>query len=282
MKKVAKTIGAAFCTALFMLSAMPVIVSAESVKSGDYTYEVQGGDVIIMRYDGDEENVIVPETLDGKKVTAIGSKAFQMNGDLVSVEISDGVKTIGDHAFAIDHSLESITLPATVTDVAEAAFQQCESLTTLNFAGDETTWNAITFGSENEAITALKPNYNVELTKQEEAAASSETASSEITSSAAASSEITSSAAASSEITSSAAASSAATSSVSTASTASAATTTTTTGETSAAEEPVSQGSSVNIAYVVGGILVGIAVLDIIYWSVKKTPEVREDDKTNP
>ena len=272
MKKVAKTIGAAFCTALFMLSAMPVIVSAESVKSGDYTYEVQGGDVIIMRYDGDEENVIVPETLDGKKVTAIGSKAFQMNGDLVSVEISDGVKTIGDHAFAIDHSLESITLPATVTDVAEAAFQQCESLTTLNFAGDETTWNAITFGSENEAITALKPNYNVELTKQEEAAASSETASSEITSSAAASSEITSSAAASS----------AATSSVSTASTASAATTTTTTGETSAAEEPVSQGSSVNIAYVVGGILVGIAVLDIIYWSVKKTPEVREDDKTNP
>lgn len=273
MKRIAKIIGASFGTALLMLSMMPITCSAEGSKSGDFIYEVQGGDVVITRYDGEDEDVLIPATVDGQKVTVIGAKAFQMNADLVSVEVPDGVTKIEDHAFAIDKGLETVTLPATLTDIGDDAFQQCTSLTTVNFAGDESAWSAITIGAENESLTDITPNYNASLTEQEDTSSSEESSaaeSSEETSSA----EATSSAeeTSSTEETSSAEAASSET--VSSEAASSAAADTTTTGATDAlettSEEPVPQGSGVNIAYVMGGILVGIAVLDIIYWSVKK------------
>ena len=271
MKKIAKIIGASIGTALLLLSMTPIVGSAEGTTSGDYTYEIQGGDVVITNYNGEDEDVVVPAELDGKKVTAIGKEAFQMNADLVSVEIPDGVKTIGDHAFAIDTSLETITLPATVTEIGEAAFQQCAALKTVNFAGDEAAWGSITIADNNDEIKGVTPSYNASLTEQP----SSETTSSETASSETTSSETTSSEAAATETTSSETASSETTSSA-------AATTTSTANSTeAAAEEPVPQESSVNIAYVIGGILVAIAVLDIIYWSIKKPQAPAATTTTN-
>ena len=271
MKRIIKIAAAAFGTALLLFSSLSITASAEAVESGDYTYEVQGGDVVIVRYLGEDENIVVPATLDGKAVTVIGSKAFEMNPDFVTLELPDGVKKIEDHAFAIDRGLETITLPATLTEIGEQAFQQCEGLKEVKFAGDESAWKAIQIADGNELLTAITPSYNAELTKQEEStsseaasseAASSETVSSETVSSEASSSETVSSEAASSETVSSEAASAVDTSSSETA------TTGTVTESSSADAAP--QPSKVNIPVVFGGILIGVAVLDIIYFSIKK------------
>ena len=267
MKRPLKIAAAAFGTALLLLSALPFAASAEAVTSGDYNYEVQGGDVVIVRYLGEDEQIVVPATLDGKAVTVIGSRAFEMNPDITSLEIPDGVKKIEDHAFAVDKGIATLTLPATLTEIGEAAFQQCERLKTVNFAGDESAWGSVKIADGNELLTAITPSYNAALTPQESSSAessSSEVASSEASSSEASSSEASSSEAASSETASSEAASSEASST--------AAETTTTTGE-STASEPAPKGSSVNIPLVVGGILVGVAVIDIIYFSIKKPKE---------
>ena len=287
MKKSAKLIAAAFSASLLILSMIPFSASAEAVISGDYSYEVQGGDVVILNYNGEDENIVIPAELDGKKVTQIGANAFDMEGDLISVEIPDGVTKIADSAFAIDKRLETVTIPATVKEIGVKAFQQCEALKTINFAGDETAWNAITIAEGNESLTNNKPNYNASLTAQSgdssesssseassSESSSSEASSSESSSSEASSSESSSSEASSSESSSSEASSSESTSSAST--TASAATTESTIGA-----EAVPQSSGVNIAYVIGGILVGIAVLDLIYFSIKKPqPQENTDDPT--
>lgn len=275
IKRLGRLTAATFTGALLVLSMLPFSAAAESLESGDYTYEVQGGDVVITKYNGEDEDVIIPAELDGKKITQIGARAFEMNADLVSVEVPDGVKKIADHAFAIDRGIETVTLPSTLTEIGEAAFQQCEGLTTVNFAGDESTWNSITIGSDNDLLTAIKPTYNAALSEQ--ASASGETSSGEAASSEAASGEAASSEAASSEAASSEAASSEAASSETTSGE-------TTSGETAsseaaatetASEEAVPQGSGVNIAYVIGGILIGVAVLDIIYFSINKPKDVQ-------
>ncbi len=275
MKKIAKLAAATFASSLLVLSMLPFAASAESVTSGDYSYEVQGGEVVIVSYDGEDEEIVIPSSLDGKKVTQIGEKAFYGNGDLTSVEVPDGVTKIADHAFAIDKQIETVTLPASLKEIGEEAFQQCDSLTTLNFSGDETTWNAINIAAGNESLTNNKPNYNVALTKQEDTSSettSSETTSSETTSSETTSSETTSSETTSSETTSSETTSSETTSSETTSSEASSSEASSSAAATTGTDssEAAPQSSGVNIAYVIGGILVGIAVLDIIYFSINK------------
>ena len=206
MKRSAKISAAVIGTSLLMLSSVSFTASAEAVTSGDYSYELQGADVTIVKYTGEDEEIFIPASLDGNKVTAIGSQAFQMNPDVVSIEVPDGVTKIGDHAFAIDIGLETITLPATVTEIGEKAFEQCTKLKTVNFAGDESAWGAVTIADGNDTLTAITPAYNAALTPQsDDAGAESEASSSEAASSEDASSEEASSEAVSSEEASSAA-----------------------------------------------------------------------------
>ena len=282
MKKTLRTAAAAFASALLLIGSLPVVAGAEAVTSGDYNYEVQGGDVVILRYLGEDEEIVIPAKLDGKAVTVIGSRAFEMNPDITSIEVPDGIKRIDDHAFAIDKDLETITLPLTVTEIGEEAFQQCESLKNVNFAGDESAWGSVKVADGNELFTAITPSYNAALTEQADddssssEASSSEASSSEASSSEASSSEASSSEASSSEASSSEASSSEASSSETSSSETSSSETTSSSASSAsetASSEAVPQGSGVNIPVVVGGILIGVALLDIIYYSFKKPKE---------
>ena len=82
----------------------------ESLVSGDYQYEVlEDGTVSITKYLGEGGNVEIPGTIDGKTVTAIGSRTFFGNGNRVlGVLIPDSVTTIEDSAFTDCSSLTVI------------------------------------------------------------------------------------------------------------------------------------------------------------------------------
>ena len=97
-----------------------------------YNYTVLDDDTLqITGYLGSEEDVMVPDEIDGKDVTEIGDG----NGSIIYSEIKklilpDSVRRINDHAFD-QSTLKEIVLPKSLTEIGRYAFKetQLESLT---------------------------------------------------------------------------------------------------------------------------------------------------------
>ena len=66
----------------------------------------------IAEYLGDDANVVIPETINGTKITTIN----WMKGSYTSVEIPDGVQTL-ERAFSHCRNLKLIRIPPSVTDM---------------------------------------------------------------------------------------------------------------------------------------------------------------------
>lgn len=90
------------------------------------------GNAVVTGYTGNEQLVIIPSKLDGKKVVGIGEKAFYENTIAVKVEVPKGVTTIGNSAFYECKNLESITLPDTVKRIEGRAFCVADKLSYIN------------------------------------------------------------------------------------------------------------------------------------------------------
>lgn len=78
-------------------SMMPGVLMAET--SGYWTYSVSSDQVTINSYDGNESHVVIPSSLEGKPVVAIGKAAFSDNSGVQSITIPASVTSIGAMAF---------------------------------------------------------------------------------------------------------------------------------------------------------------------------------------
>ncbi|MDY3938538.1 MAG: leucine-rich repeat protein [Oscillospiraceae bacterium] len=118
-----------------------VTFSVGAETNGDYEYEVLDDDTVsITKYQGKDKKVIIPSEIDGKKVTSIGSHAFdvfvyaQDSNTMIKlmnineIVIPSGVTKIGDNAFAYLFSLKKITVSDTVTSIGNGAFLANSSL----------------------------------------------------------------------------------------------------------------------------------------------------------
>ena len=110
--------------------------AAASVRSGDtltegfYNYTVNDDDTVtITKYTGDEEEVTIPGTIDGKSVTSIGKEAFYKKTSLTSITIPEGVTSIEDSAFSNCTSLKNAALPDSLTNLGPRVFFHCPGLT---------------------------------------------------------------------------------------------------------------------------------------------------------
>ncbi len=70
--------------------------------------------------------------------TKISYRAFAGCTSLISIVISDSVKSIGEDAFIGCSSLKSISIPDSVTSIGEYAFSGCSSLTSINIPNSVT------------------------------------------------------------------------------------------------------------------------------------------------
>ncbi|MBQ4568982.1 MAG: leucine-rich repeat protein [Ruminococcus sp.] len=102
--------------------------SVYSKKLPDDTYTKYAH---IIKYNGTETNVVVPDTLGGLPVWSIGSSAFGNNADLESVVIPNGVEELGGYAFSGCTSLTDVSLPDSLIIVDSAAFEKCTSLSDI-------------------------------------------------------------------------------------------------------------------------------------------------------
>lgn len=77
------------------------VVSAESYSEIEgLQYKVlDNGTIEISGYSGEEAEIVIPETIDGKKVSSIGNSAFWDCSGLTSITIPNSVTSIGDVAF---------------------------------------------------------------------------------------------------------------------------------------------------------------------------------------
>ncbi len=71
----------------------------------------------------------------GRAGAPIKEKAYQNRGDVVNVEIKDGVTAIGAYAFCGCVNLESVIIPKSVKEIAPDAFTGCIRLTSVAYDG---------------------------------------------------------------------------------------------------------------------------------------------------
>ncbi|MBQ9950341.1 MAG: leucine-rich repeat protein, partial [Clostridia bacterium] len=116
--------------------------SCEADAKGTYEnleYEITGDEVTITGYEiPPEGELVIPETIEGFPVTAIGDRAFEYCTTIISVSMPS-VETVGAYAFAQEEGwgkessvtkLKSVNMPK-VQSIGEYAFEDCVSLTTV-------------------------------------------------------------------------------------------------------------------------------------------------------
>lgn len=121
-------------------------------KISDTEYAVEGV------YDTEVENIVIPATHKGLKVTQISENAFNRNKKIISLTIGKNIKkinekafyscsnlsdvtfeqgseleSIGDFAFYQCYSLKSIEIPSSVISIGGSSFNNCSNLTTVAF-----------------------------------------------------------------------------------------------------------------------------------------------------
>ena len=105
----------------------------------DNTYGVMAGNTTYT------ENIVIPETHNGKAVTQILPKAFYEANNLKSITIPESVTSIGSYAFCDCNTLTSVTIPDSVTSIGGGAFYECSSLTSVTIPDSVTSIGSYAF-----------------------------------------------------------------------------------------------------------------------------------------
>ena len=125
----------------------------------NFEYEISNSEVTITKYIGSDTAVVIPSTIEGYPVTAIGYSAFSGCSNLTSVTIPNSVTSIGGYAFYDCSSLTSVTIPNSVTSIGYTAFLKCSSLTDVYYSGTEAQWNSIAIGYNNDPLNNATIHY---------------------------------------------------------------------------------------------------------------------------
>ncbi len=121
-----KRILSIICAVALLLSVMAVggisVASVSALSENGYTYTVKDGEATVTGYTGSDTELVIPSTLGGYPVRAIGEDAFYYSNSIQSIVIPDGITVIEAEAFMNCTSLQRITLPDSVTSIGDDAF----------------------------------------------------------------------------------------------------------------------------------------------------------------
>ncbi len=100
-------------------------------KYENFTYNEYKNHITIITYDSDEEEVIIPEKINNKKVEAIDDSAFYGNHSIKKVTIPNTVIRIGHQAFIGDKNLKEVIMSDNIEDLGDYAFDVCINLESI-------------------------------------------------------------------------------------------------------------------------------------------------------
>jgi len=91
--------------------------------------DVEGG--VSVAYFGDDEIVVIPETIGGKKVVAISRRGFVNAKTVRAVKLADSIEVIGDNAFLDHPSIEILAAGTGLETIGYCAIGGCNNLKVL-------------------------------------------------------------------------------------------------------------------------------------------------------
>lgn len=119
-----------FIIAIFIA---PIQAKAESAVYGDYEYTENSADktISIIKYNGADDIVEIPQKINGIQVKSIGERAFEGNDSITKLVIPEGVTSIAASAFSCCRKLKYVTFPNSLEEIGFIAFYNCESLESI-------------------------------------------------------------------------------------------------------------------------------------------------------
>lgn len=126
------------CTYDLNANSLTVMIRYDEAEEVPFEYRLEEGGICILGYTGTENDVVIPETIDGHPVISIGTAAFSEK-EITSVCLPEGLKSVHAYAFYGCASLRSISFPASVTDLSDGNIMNgCSSLESLVIPGNVT------------------------------------------------------------------------------------------------------------------------------------------------
>ena len=126
MNKAFKILSLSF---VLLLGTVLFAFGTSAANENGYTYTVTDGKATVTAVDetvtGD---IMIPASLGGYPVTALGDRVFQMVYGITSVIIPDSVETIGVNCFNYCRDLESVVIGDRVHTIGVSAFENCPAL----------------------------------------------------------------------------------------------------------------------------------------------------------
>lgn len=112
-----------------VMTQTPVL---DNEKLNEFDYSIKSDSTIeITKYNLLNENILIPNKIDGKTVTSIGNGAFEFLFNAKNVVLPDTILEIGQNAFYGCTNLEEISLGKNIILIDKYAFAECESLTKI-------------------------------------------------------------------------------------------------------------------------------------------------------
>ena len=106
--------------------SMTTLLNAPESPAEDFdVVEYGNGDVVLELYLGDDEIVVIPESLG---VTHIASYTFANDLPVKAIKLSNSVKVIEMGAFGLNNNLEYVACGSELQEIGNGAFQNCKNL----------------------------------------------------------------------------------------------------------------------------------------------------------
>lgn len=104
-----------------------------AIKHGDFEYEKKKktNEVTIVKYVGNEAEIVIPDTIDGGAVRVIAVEAFSGN-TAEEIIVPDSVTTIRGKAFAFCKNLKKVHLSDNIGKLVSETFYGCDKLEDVN------------------------------------------------------------------------------------------------------------------------------------------------------
>lgn len=134
-------------------------IESAATGSQDFRYQIDGilEQVTIVKYEGTQADVVIPEEIEGYPVTKISSGIFSENNEIQSLTITGNICEIGEDAFKGLDNLERVTISTKQKEIKGLDFSENQSLRLVEMSGALEVLNSQIFSGCSSLVKVVFP-----------------------------------------------------------------------------------------------------------------------------